>query len=63
MSLNHIVNPLTDADFKTLKVNGTEIVSSPALVTYTPTLTGTSLINFLINYRTTVVCSSGACNL
>ena len=46
MSLNQIVNPLTDADFKTLKVNGIPIVSSPALQIYTPTLTGTSITGF-----------------
>ena len=46
MSLNHIVNPLTDADFKSLKVNGTAIVSSPVLQLYTPALSGTSLTNF-----------------
>lgn len=47
MSLQHILTPDVDADFKSLKVNGTPIVSSPALVTYTPVLTGTSLTNFL----------------
>lgn len=46
MSLNQIVNPLTDANFKSLRVNGTEVVSNPSLIQYIPTLTGTSINAF-----------------
>ena len=33
MSLNQIVNPLTDANFKTLKVNGSDVVSLNQITT------------------------------